>query len=157
MAATARRGGPRQLDEPRIALTHNLGGRPGACVVRGAGGFRTLGWPLMAGDVAPQQVSVAQTLYTALAGGDADRVRDLLDTEFVGRTAPGLPLGLGGTYHGPDDMIGNFWWRLGRTFRARAEPESFDLLPDNRLQVCGTYRGICRPTGRELNAGSFTS
>ncbi|HMS75782.1 enoyl-CoA hydratase-related protein [Gordonia sp. (in: high G+C Gram-positive bacteria)] len=106
----------------------------------------------MAGDVAPQQVSVAQTLYTALAGGDADRVRDLLDTEFVGRTAPGLPLGLGGTYHGPDDMIGNFWWRLGRTFRARAEPESFDLLPDNRLQVCGTYRGICRPTGRELNA-----
>ena len=49
-------------------------------------------------------------------------------------------------------MIGNYWWRLGRTFRARAEPESFDLLPDNRLQVCGTYRGICRPTGRELNA-----
>jgi 2-(1,2-epoxy-1,2-dihydrophenyl)acetyl-CoA isomerase len=106
----------------------------------------------MRGAQAADRVSTAQTLYSALAHGDAETVRGLLDTEFVGETAPGLPLGLGGTYRGRDDMIGNFWWRLGRTFRARAEADSFDLLDGNRLHVSGTYRGRCRPTGRELNA-----
>ena len=98
---------------------------------------------------------VAQALYRALARGDAHALAGLLDPEFTGRTADGLPLGLGGEYVGPRDMQENFWWRLGRHFRAEAQPEEYVDLPDGRLLVSGTYRGSGRRSGRKLEA-AFT-
>ncbi|HEY5853521.1 MAG TPA: enoyl-CoA hydratase-related protein [Aldersonia sp.] len=103
-------------------------------------------------DTLSPAVGTARTLYRALAVGDADAVSGLLAPSFVGVTAAGLPLGLGGTYTGPESMIRDFWWRLGSVFRAQAEPESFDALAGDRLQVTGTYRGVCRATGRNFAA-----
>jgi 2-(1,2-epoxy-1,2-dihydrophenyl)acetyl-CoA isomerase len=49
-------------------------------------------------------------------------------------------------------MRDEFWWRIGEHFRLRAEPESFERLEDDRLQVTGTYRGTGRATGRAIEA-----
>lgn len=96
--------------------------------------------------------AVAQRLYDALAEGDRAAVLELLADDFVGRTAPGLPLGLGGTYDGAESMLRDFWWRLGATYHARAEAEIFEVIGPDRLHVMGTYRGSARPTGRPLEA-----
>lgn len=98
---------------------------------------------------------LAQGLYRALAEGDAAALAELLEPGFIGRTADGLPLGLGGEYVGARDMQENFWWRLGRHFRAEAQPEEYVDLPDGGLLVRGTYRGAGRASGRKLEA-AFT-
>jgi 2-(1,2-epoxy-1,2-dihydrophenyl)acetyl-CoA isomerase len=97
-------------------------------------------------------VETARRLYQALAAGDRATLAEILTPDFVGRTAAGLPLGLGGTYTSAESMQRDFWWRLGQAFRASAEPEFFDPLGDDRLQVSGTYRGSARATGRPLEA-----
>ncbi|MFT4263726.1 MAG: enoyl-CoA hydratase-related protein, partial [Nocardioides sp.] len=96
--------------------------------------------------------ALAKALYDALAAGDRPGVLELLTPDFVGRTTAGLPLGLGGRYEGAEEMIDGFWWRLGRSFAARAEAEAFAELADGRLQVTGTYRGTARATGRAVEA-----
>jgi 2-(1,2-epoxy-1,2-dihydrophenyl)acetyl-CoA isomerase len=101
------------------------------------------------------KVELAQRLYTALSQGYGAAVADLLCPEFQGRTAAGLPLGLGGEYVGAEDMRDNFWWAIGRHFRAEAEPEEFLDLADGRLLVSGTYKGAGRRSGRKLEA-AFT-
>ncbi|QTI69039.1 enoyl-CoA hydratase-related protein [Gordonia polyisoprenivorans] len=103
-------------------------------------------------NIIADRAELAGSLYRALAAGDADAVGALLDPAFVGVAAAGMPLGLGGSYAGPEAMIRDFWWRIGAAFRVTAEPESFDTLSDDRLQVVGTYRGTCRRTGRTLEA-----
>lgn len=96
--------------------------------------------------------ATAERLYKGLGTGDADTVTDVLSTTFVGKTTDGLPLGLGGTYDGPEAMMRDFWWRLGAAFQARAEPETYALVGEDGLQVTGTYRGIARATRRPLEA-----
>jgi 2-(1,2-epoxy-1,2-dihydrophenyl)acetyl-CoA isomerase len=96
--------------------------------------------------------ATARRLYEALAAGDRAGVADLLTADFVGRAAAGLPLGLGGSYAGRESMLSDFWWRIGKAFRVRAEPSSFDRLGDSRLQVAGVYRGTARSTGRSFEA-----
>lgn len=103
-------------------------------------------------EILVDQAELARSLYQALAAGDADAVGALLDPLFTGVAAAGMPLGLGGTYEGPEAMIHEFWWRIGAAYRVTAEPESFDNLSADRLQVAGTYRGTCRRTGRALEA-----
>lgn len=96
--------------------------------------------------------SIAERLYKALETGDAATVNELLSPSFVGHTTAGLPLGLGGTYHGPEAMRNEFWWRIGSHFRLRAEPEQYAPLGEAGLQVAGTYRGNARATGRPVEA-----
>jgi len=98
------------------------------------------------------RTEMLRELYRALAAGDEAAVRLLLSDDFEGRTAAGLPLGLGGDYHGPDAMIRDFWWAIGRSYRAAAEPETIEDLGRDRMQVAGTYRGTARATGRPLEA-----
>lgn len=98
------------------------------------------------------QRAVAERLYQALAEGDRGVVTELLADDFVGRTAPGLPLGLGGTYQGAEAMQREFWWRLGKVYDVRAYPDVFAPLGQDRLHVVGSYRGSVRSTGRQLEA-----
>lgn len=97
-------------------------------------------------------IQTARRLYEALATGDRATLGEILTPDFVGRAAAGLPLGLGGTYTSAESMRRDFWWPLGQAFRVRAEPESFDRLGEDRLQVSGTYRGSARSTGHPLEA-----
>jgi 2-(1,2-epoxy-1,2-dihydrophenyl)acetyl-CoA isomerase len=91
-------------------------------------------------------------LYAALAKGDAARIERLLHPDFVGTTTAGLPLDLGGTYHGAQSMRDDFWWQIGRSFRAEAVPEDFQQLDDDRLYVHGRYQGEGRRSKQPLDA-----
>ena len=95
--------------------------------------------------------AIAADLYQALESGDRARLAELLHPDFEGRVTEGLPLGLGGQYHGPDAMRRDFWGRIGRSFAVRAVPAEFCLLPDGRLMVTGRYTGTARGGGT-LNA-----
>lgn len=86
-------------------------------------------------------------LYDALARGDRDAITALLAQDFIGRLTPGLPFGIGGTHVGVDAMIRDGWFAIGARWRVRAEPASYTVLEDGRLQVQGTYRGKGRATG----------
>jgi 2-(1,2-epoxy-1,2-dihydrophenyl)acetyl-CoA isomerase len=97
-------------------------------------------------------VLLARHLYEALASGDAGSLRELLHPSFTGRTTDGLPFGLGGTYDGPEAMAQDFWWAIGRHYRARAEPEQFLALADGGLLVLGRYTGTARDGGGRLDA-----
>ena len=94
----------------------------------------------------------ARALYEALATGDADTLAGLLHPDFVGETTEGLPVGLGGTHTGPEAMTRDFWWSIGRHYRARAEPERFLALADGGLVVLGRYTGSARDGGAPLDA-----
>lgn len=98
------------------------------------------------------KVAAAESLYQALAAGNADALTQLLAPDFIGHAAEGLPLDMGGTHVGPEAMRTNLWWRIGEHFKARAVPEDFQALEDGRLAVIGTYRGAARRSGAELDA-----
>ncbi|HEY2280966.1 MAG TPA: enoyl-CoA hydratase-related protein [Streptosporangiaceae bacterium] len=103
-------------------------------------------------DPAAETVVLARHLYEALASGDAESLRQLLHSSFTGRAAEGLPLGLGGDYDSPETMIQDFWWAIGRHYRARAEPGQFLPLADGGLLVLGRYTGTARDGGGRLDA-----
>ncbi|MEV6768435.1 nuclear transport factor 2 family protein [Nocardia sp. NPDC051030] len=95
--------------------------------------------------------ALAAELYRALAAGDRTTLTEILHPDFTGQITAGMPLDLGGTYTGADDMRRNFWGTLARHFHARAEPESMHPLVDGGLLVIGRYTGTAR-TGGELDA-----
>jgi 2-(1,2-epoxy-1,2-dihydrophenyl)acetyl-CoA isomerase len=90
---------------------------------------------------------IAAELYQVLADGDGARLAALLHPGFEGQVTEGLPLGLGGSYHGPEAMRHEFWGQIARSFDAKAEPASYCPLPDGRLMVTGRYTGAARGGG----------
>jgi 2-(1,2-epoxy-1,2-dihydrophenyl)acetyl-CoA isomerase len=95
---------------------------------------------------------LARALYAALAAGDRDQLDALLHPEFTGRTAEGMPFGIGGDHSGPATMRRNGWGAIARHFEARAEPERFLDLADGRLLVTGRYLGRGKQGGAVLDA-----
>jgi 2-(1,2-epoxy-1,2-dihydrophenyl)acetyl-CoA isomerase len=95
---------------------------------------------------------LARALYAALASGDREQIDALLHPEFTGRTAEGMPFGIGGDHDGPTAMRRNGWGAIARYFEARAVPERFLDLADGRLLVTGRYRGRGRQGGAVLDA-----
>jgi 2-(1,2-epoxy-1,2-dihydrophenyl)acetyl-CoA isomerase len=95
---------------------------------------------------------LARALYAALATGDRDQLDALLHPEFTGRTAEGMPFGIGGDHDSPSAMRRNAWGKIARHFEAQAEPDRFLDLADGRLLVTGRYRGRGKQGGALLDA-----
>jgi 2-(1,2-epoxy-1,2-dihydrophenyl)acetyl-CoA isomerase len=95
---------------------------------------------------------LARTLYAALSAGDREQLDALLHPEFTGRTAEGMPFGIGGDHDSPAAMRRNGWAAIARHFEAHAEPEAFLDLADGRLLVTGRYRGRGKQGGGALDA-----
>jgi 2-(1,2-epoxy-1,2-dihydrophenyl)acetyl-CoA isomerase len=95
---------------------------------------------------------LARALYAALAAGDRAQLDALLHPEFTGRTAEGMPFGIGGDHSGPAATRRNGWGTIARHFEARAEPERFLDLADGSLLVTGRYRGHGKQGGAALDA-----
>lgn len=91
-------------------------------------------------------------MYDALAAGDRAAIVGSLTDDFVGRLTPGLPFGIGGEHVGAEAMVRDGWFAIGAHWRVRAEPASYTLLEDGRLQVQGTYRGKGRASGLPFEA-----
>ena len=98
------------------------------------------------------RADLARALYAALAAGDREQLDALLHPEFTGRTAEGMPFGIGGNYESPMAMRRNGWGRIAKHFEARAEPEQVLDLADGRLLVTGRYRGHGKQGGAALDA-----
>jgi 2-(1,2-epoxy-1,2-dihydrophenyl)acetyl-CoA isomerase len=98
------------------------------------------------------RADLARALYAALAAGDRKQLDALLHPEFTGRTAEGMPFGIGGNYESPMAMRRNGWGRIAKHFEARAEPERFLDLADGQLLVTGHYRGRGKQGGAALDA-----
>lgn len=96
--------------------------------------------------------ALVERLYGALATGDRAGISDALTEDFVGRLTPGLPFGIGGEHCGVEAMIRDGWFAIGRHWRVRAEPASYQLLEDGRVQVQGSYRGAGRESGLPFEA-----
>jgi 2-(1,2-epoxy-1,2-dihydrophenyl)acetyl-CoA isomerase len=95
---------------------------------------------------------LARRLYDALAALDLPALDELLDPDFEGRLAVGMPFGVGGEHHGADAMRRDGWGAIGRHFVARAEPDRFLPLVDGRMLVTGRYLGHGRRGGGPLEA-----
>src|SRR5258708_11891138 len=100
----------------------------------------------------PTPADLARARYAAVAAGDREQLDALLHPEFTGRTAEGMPFGIGGDHEGPAAMRRNGWGAIARHFEARAEPEKFLDLADGRLLVTGRYRGRGKQGGAALDA-----
>jgi 2-(1,2-epoxy-1,2-dihydrophenyl)acetyl-CoA isomerase len=99
-----------------------------------------------------KSADLARAFYAALAGGDREQLDALLHPEFIGRTAEGMPFGIGGQHDGPAKMRRNFYGAIARHFEARAEPDHFLDLADGRLLVTGRYHGHGKQGGAVLDA-----
>jgi 2-(1,2-epoxy-1,2-dihydrophenyl)acetyl-CoA isomerase len=99
-----------------------------------------------------KHADLARAFYAALAAGDRAQLDALLHPQFTGRTAEGMPFGIGGDHDGPAAMRRNAWGAIARYFEARAEPERFLDLADGRLLVTGRYRGRGKQGGDTLDA-----
>ncbi|WP_386416630.1 enoyl-CoA hydratase-related protein [Stutzerimonas stutzeri] len=95
---------------------------------------------------------LARRFYRGLAKGDRDELDALLHPAFVGITTRCLPMGLGGTYQGPEQMRRHFWGGLAKHFQAKADIASISLLAEDRLQVEGVYLGKGTLSGATLDA-----
>src|ERR1700730_2125403 len=95
---------------------------------------------------------LARGLYAALASGDRDQLDALLHPQFAGRTAEGMPFGIGGHHDGPAARRRNAWGAITRHFEAPADPARFLDLADGGLLVTGRYRGRGRQGGAVLDA-----
>ena len=96
---------------------------------------------------------LAHALYTALATGDRDALDRLLEPDFVGHAADGMPFDIGGPHTSAQEMRRNVWGRIAKNYDVKIEPESFTELADGRLLVTGRYRGTGRAGGLPLDAG----
>jgi 2-(1,2-epoxy-1,2-dihydrophenyl)acetyl-CoA isomerase len=99
-----------------------------------------------------EPVELVRSLYRALAAGDRAALEKLLDPDFVGETAAGLPSGLGGRYEGARAMRREFWGAIARAFDLTACPDEVVQLADGRVLATGSYLGTARATGRKLEA-----
>jgi ketosteroid isomerase-like protein len=95
---------------------------------------------------------LVRRLYDALARWDPAAIDELLEPEFEGELAEGMPLGVGGRKAGAAGMRDDGWRALGRAFKARAEPAEWIECTDGRLLVIGRYTGSGRASGRALDA-----
>lgn len=91
--------------------------------------------------------ALARRMYAALATGDRDELDAVLDPDFTGRIAEGMPAGAG-AHDGAAAMRRHGWGAIARDFAARAEPERFLPIEPDRLLVTGRYTGEGRGGGK---------
>jgi uncharacterized protein len=93
--------------------------------------------------VADAPTAVARRLYDAMAAGDATALLRLLADDFEGSVSAGMPCGVGGTHHGPRDMLG-VWGTIYAHYDMSVEPAEFLPVAPDRVVVVGRYRGPAR-------------
>ncbi|GIH98403.1 nuclear transport factor 2 family protein [Planobispora takensis] len=95
---------------------------------------------------------VIDRFYTAARQGDGAGILALLHPEFEARTAPGLPCGAGGVFHGPREALTRVWGAIFAEYDTAPYAESRHETTDGTTVVTGTYRGTARASGRAYEA-----
>ncbi len=97
-------------------------------------------------------VEVAAHLYAAFTSGDRPGLAALLHPDFTGRVSEGMPFGLGGTVHSPEQMLREVWGGAAAHYQTAPYPDEFVVAGENRVIVLGYYRGRGRTSGRHYEA-----
>jgi 2-(1,2-epoxy-1,2-dihydrophenyl)acetyl-CoA isomerase len=101
----------------------------------------------------PPIAELVKQVYSALAGGDRDKLLELLAEDFEAKFAAGMPVvDTSRPIPSGEDMIDRCWWPLGRAFQVRVEPSEWIPCAGGRLLVVGRYRGAARSTGNAFEA-----
>ncbi|TDD73610.1 DUF4440 domain-containing protein [Actinomadura darangshiensis] len=90
--------------------------------------------------------------YAATQAADAAAILALLHPDFEAHTAPGLPCGAGGLFHGPEETLKNVWGAVFMEFDTAPYDETWHETADGLVVVTGHYRGSARSTGRAHEA-----
>ncbi len=91
-----------------------------------------------------------QSVYDAFAKGDIPTVLGFLSSDINWTEAEGFPYG--GTYIGPDAVLGGVFMRLGTEWEGfAAVPEEFIDAGDT-VVVLGKYSGKYKTTGKSFQA-----
>ncbi|HEX7826712.1 MAG TPA: nuclear transport factor 2 family protein, partial [Mycobacterium sp.] len=99
----------------------------------------------------PTATAVAHRFYDALAGIDPGALSTLLSDDFEGTVSAGMPHGVGGVHHGPNDMLG-VWGTIHGLYDLRVEPSDFLEIDDQHVVVIGHYRGPARDGNTTVDA-----
>jgi len=99
----------------------------------------------------PTANSIAHRFYDALAGIDQGALTTLLSDDFEGTVSAGMPHGVGGVHHGPNDMLG-VWSTINALYDMRVEPSDFFEIDEHRVVVVGHYRGPARDGNSAVDA-----
>ncbi|GAA2430097.1 nuclear transport factor 2 family protein [Mycolicibacterium llatzerense] len=97
-------------------------------------------------------VEVAERLYSAFTSHDRAGLAALLHPDFTGRVSEGMPFGLGGAVHSPEQMLRDVWGGASAHWETAPYPDEFVAAGANRVMVLGYYRGRGRTTGRRYTA-----
>ena len=100
----------------------------------------------------PDPTAPVRALYDAMAAHDPAAILATLDESFVGIVSRGMPLEAGGRHDGPEAMLHDVWGRVFAAYDLRVEAD--ELLPagPGRVVALGSYRGVQRDTGHEVDA-----
>ncbi len=88
--------------------------------------------------------ALLEKLYAVLPAGDQEALAQLVAPDFIGRTTPGMPMGIGGEHRGRDEMWLEIWSVIGRNFDARAVTQEWVSCARARMLVTGRYMGSSR-------------
>ncbi|WP_405162891.1 nuclear transport factor 2 family protein [Nocardia sp. NBC_01499] len=94
----------------------------------------------------------AEQLYAALAKVDIEGLEALLTDDFVGEISAGMPHGVAGSHHGPEDMIRRMWGVLGKVYDIHVDPSEYLPVGTDRVVVLGRYWGPARSGDTEVDA-----
>lgn len=99
-----------------------------------------------------EQIDIVAGFYAAIQTEDAKTLAALLHPEFEARTAPGMPCGAGGVFHGPQAALTQIWGAVYREFDTAPYAQTWQETTDGTVVVTGHYRGHARATGRGYEA-----
>lgn len=99
----------------------------------------------------PTATAVAHRLYDAFAETDPVALLDLLADDFEGTVSAGMPHGVGGPHHGPNDMLG-VWATIAARYDMRVEPIDYLEVDEQRVVVIGRYVGPARDGNSAVDA-----
>jgi uncharacterized protein len=99
-----------------------------------------------------ENVDLIRAIYTAFAAGDIPGVLARMAPDMVWNEAENFPYADGNPYEGPDAILGGVFARLGGEWDGFAAVPEEVLDAGDAIVVLGRYRGICKATGRALDA-----
>lgn len=99
-----------------------------------------------------KNVELVRTIYAAFGAGDVPAVVASMADDIEWNEAENFPYADGNPYRGAEAILSGVFARLGSEWDGfAAVPEEF-LDAGETVVVLGRYRGVCKATGRPLDA-----
>ena len=95
---------------------------------------------------------IVRGFYRATQTGDGKALAALIHPDIEARTAPGMPSGAGGAFHGAQDALTRLWGAIYVDFDCAPYDETWAETADGTVVVTGLYRGKARKTGKSFEA-----